>query len=115
MLIYFYEIRKAIAWCCNTCSYLYPQHYSNGGTFRAVPILPANFFEKLEAKSKEQTSGKIGEKLEKWVSENCNLAYFALQRWRYSTRIVTNRIKSTCASGKTAKRLRYSNRAITML
>ena len=59
-------------------------------------ILPAIlFFEKLEAKSKVQTSGKIGEILGKWVSENCNLAYFALKRWRYSTTIVTNRIKST--------------------
>ena len=48
---------------------------------RAEPIFPVNFFEKQEAtKSKEQNSGKIGEKLEKWVSENCNLAYFALQR-----------------------------------
>jgi len=65
----------------------------------------SKFFEKLEAKSKEQNSGKIGENLGEWVSENCNLAYFALQRWRYSTRIVTNRIKSTYASGK---RLRYS-------
>ena len=37
------------------------------------------------------------------MSENCNLAYFALQRWRYSTRIVTNRIKSTYASGKKLK------------
>ena len=66
----------------------------------AAPILPAIFFEKQEAKSKEQNSRKIGEKLEKWLSENCNLAYFALQRWRYSTRIGTNRIKSTYASGK---------------
>ena len=41
----------------------------------AVPILPANFFEKLEAKNKEQNSGKIGENLEKWVSVNCDLAY----------------------------------------
>ena len=53
--------------------------------------------------------------MEKWVSENCNLAYFALQGWRYSTRIVTNGIKSTCASRKAAKRLRYSNRPVTML
>ena len=50
------------------------------------------FFEKQEVKSKEQNSGKTGENLGKWVSENCKLAYFALQRWRYSTRIVTNRI-----------------------
>jgi len=42
-----------------------------------VPILPANFIEKWEAKSKEQNSGKIGESLEKLLSENCNLAYFA--------------------------------------
>ena len=42
---------------------------------RAAPILLANFFEKQEAKSKEQNSRKIGEKLGKWVSENCNLAY----------------------------------------
>jgi len=62
---------------------------------RAAPILPAIFF---EAKSKEQNSRKIGEKLKKWMCENCNLAYFALQRWRYSTTIVTNRIKSTYAS-----------------
>jgi len=54
--------------------------------------LPTNFFVKQEAKSIEQNSGKIGEKLEKWVYENCNLAYFALQRWRCSTTIVTNRI-----------------------
>ena len=34
---------------------------------------------------------------------------------RYSTRIVANRIKSAYASGKiaAAKRLRYSNRAVT--
>jgi len=38
--------------------------------------------------------------LEKWVFENCNLAYL-LQRWRYSIRIVTNR--TTYTSGKTAK------------
>ena len=31
---------------------------------RDAPILPANFFEKQEAKSKEQNSGKIGENLE---------------------------------------------------
>jgi len=49
------------------------------------------FFEKWETKSKEQNSGKIGENFGKWVSENYNVAYFALQRWRYSTRIVTNR------------------------
>ena len=36
------------------------------------------------------------------MSENCNLAYFALQRRTYSTTIITNRIKSTCASAKTA-------------
>ena len=46
---------------------------------------------------------KIGEILGEWVFENCKLAYFALQRWRYSTRIVTNRIKSMCASGKQLK------------
>ena len=28
------------------------------------------------------------------MSENYNLAYFALKRWRYLTIIVTNRIKS---------------------
>jgi len=32
----------------------------------AAPILPAEFLEKWEAKSKEQNSGKIGEILEKW-------------------------------------------------
>ena len=47
------------------------------------------------------------------MSDNCNLAYFALQRWRYSTRVVTNKIKSTYASGKQLKKLRYSNRAVT--
>jgi len=62
----------------------------------AVPILPA-IFRRLKAKSK--ILGK-GENLEKWMSENCNLAYFALQRWRNSTRIVTNRIE---LAGKIAK------------
>jgi len=57
---------------------------------------------RLKANSKFWKIGKI---LEKWVFENCNLVYFALQRWRYSTRIVTNRIKSSYAS---AKRSRYS-------
>jgi len=45
------------------------------------------------------------------MSENCNLAYFVLQRRKCSSRIVTNRVTSTYASGKTAKRLRYSYRA----
>ena len=47
----------------------------------------ANKNKRLKAKS-----GIIGEKLEKWVSENWYLPYFALQRCRYSTRIVTNKI-----------------------
>ena len=96
--------------CRNYCKICF--NYSNRtvkqfnvyiNAIRAAPILLAIFFEKQEAKSKEQNSRKIGEKLEKWVSESCNLAYFALQRWRYSTRIVTNRIKSTYASGKQLK------------
>ena len=65
-----------------------------GNAGRAVTILPAKFLEKQEAKSNEQNAGKIGENLEKWVSENCNLAYFALQRWRHLNRIVINRIRS---------------------
>jgi len=82
--------------------------------FRAAPILPAIFLNNRRLKAKSKILGKR-ENLKKWVSENCNLAYFELQKWRYSTRIVTNRIKSTYASGKTAKRSRYSNRAVIML
>jgi len=37
---------------------------SSSGWNRAMPILPVNFFEKQETKSKEQNSGKIGENLE---------------------------------------------------
>jgi len=62
---------------------------------RVAPILLAIFFENRRLKAKSKI-------LEKQESENCNLAYFALQIWKYSTRIVTNRIKSTHASGKTA-------------
>jgi len=52
--------------------------------------------------------------LEKRGSENCNLAYIAIRKVEILYRIVTNRIASTNASGKTAKRSRYSNRAVTM-
>ena len=38
-----------------------------------------NFLQKLEAKSKEQNAWKMGEILGKWLSENCNLAYIAIE------------------------------------
>ena len=57
----------------------------------------------------------MGEILEKLLSENCNLAYFKLQRWKYFKRMVLNRISSKYSHEKTAERLRYSNRAVTML
>jgi len=64
----------------NQFNYRKPRHLHV--SYLRAPILRANFFEKYEAKSKEQNSmknrGKFGKK---WVTENCNLA---------STRIVTN-------------------------
>ena len=66
----------------------------------------SNFFEKQEAKSKEQNSGKIGEKLEKWVSENCNLQPIVHCK---DGDTLLEQDKSTFTSGKTAKRSRYSN------
>ena len=46
--------------------------------FFRVPIFPAKFLEKQDAKSKEQDSGKIGEILGKWLTESCNVTYFIL-------------------------------------
>jgi len=78
--------------------------------------LPAKVLENRRLKlDKEQNSGKIGENLKKWVSENYNLAYFTLKRWKHFNRKVLNRISSKYAHVKTAERLRYSNRAVSTL
>jgi len=52
-------------------------------TDRAAPIFSAEFLRNRRLKAKEQNSGKISETLEKWLLENCNLAYFIPKRLRY--------------------------------
>jgi len=75
--------------------------------------LPAKFLEKYDGKSKEQNAGKIGEILGKWMLKDWNLVYLAWQKLKYSKRTATNSIRSLYAPGKSTKRLKYPNRAVT--
>ena len=57
----------------------------------------------IGSKNKEQHSGKTEKILEKSCLRTCILGHFAWQRWKYSNRIVINRIRSTYAHRKQLK------------